>query len=397
MRKHKFLLATLLIATMVACTACGSTSTYDSAYSESAPINAATDSFSGAGSIDYAVNSISDTFDVDTSYKSSNQGYKAEEYDDYAEDIQDEEIKDNEVKETEVTLVEEKLVYHCDTEIETKNFENSYLEIKALIEEYGGIIQNERQTDNDYNWYYSDHVKNASLRSTISCRIPSKNYKEFVDRISNLGDDCKLTSKNTSIDNISQQYYDSKTRVQALEIQESRLLEMMDKASTIEEMITVEKRLTEVQYELNTLKTEIIYMDMDVAYSYVNITLKEVKEYTTIKEETTFFSRVWDSVKNAWELAVTLLEQLIEAILSLIPITLFVIIPTILILIAMIKLLWFILKKLDRKATARNFLGKLFIGDNYKEIKYMDKKIRQTKVDKKVEDTQTDNNNNEEK
>ena len=55
---------------------------------------------------------------------------------------------------------------------------------------------------------------------------------------------------------------------------------MLSNASEIESMIAIEARLSEVESDLMSLKTEIKYMDMDVAYSYVYVNVNEVMEYT---------------------------------------------------------------------------------------------------------------------
>ena len=66
----------------------------------------------------------------------------------------------------------------------------------------------------------------------------------------------------------------------ALEIEQKRLLDMMEKAETVEDMIAVEARLTDVERELNDEKTQLSDMDRDVNFSTVYISLQEVFEYS---------------------------------------------------------------------------------------------------------------------
>lgn len=93
------------------------------------------------------------------------------------------------------------------------------------------------------------------------------------------------------MDNISQRYYDTTAQIVALQIQEKNLLAMMEKCETIEDMITVEQRLSEVQYQFDSLQTTRQYMDMDVAYSYVNISVSEVMEYHRDSDKEKHFCR----------------------------------------------------------------------------------------------------------
>lgn len=356
MKKRNTLLI-LGITLAMSLTACGSSSagSYESA-AVAPSYNSSADSVTSG--MTYSVSGFGDTSSKSSSKNTMDSMVETEA-------VVEEAVIDTDTNvDAEMTLVEEKLVYHCNMEIESKEYEQTYASIKALIEENGGLIQSETQRDNDNDWYYERNINNyATLKGTINCRIPSKNYENFVNSVSNIDENSKVVSKNTSIENISQQYYDNKTRIEALEIQEARLLQMMQEATDISDMIAVEDRLTEVQYELSQLNTQLIYMDMDVAYSYVNITLEEVKEYTTVEEETTFFSRLWDEAKDAWEMGGDLFEGLLSALLHLIPIIIFVILPIIVIVVLLIKLTIWIIKKMNKK---HNFVGKaksMFSGD----------------------------------
>ena len=76
-------------------------------------------------------------------------------------------------------------------------------------------------------------------------------------------------------------------------------MEMMDKAETIEEMISVEKRLTEVERELGDEKTTLSEMDRDVNFSTVYISLEEVFEYSESVVEVTYGERLKRAFNSA--------------------------------------------------------------------------------------------------
>lgn len=219
-----------------------------------------------------------------------------------------------------MTLLEEKLVYYCDLEIETLDYAGTIKSIKEAISQYNGVIQSESETDSSYNWYYEDYRKTSgTMRNYIEIRVPSASFESFVSALDGVG---KITSKSTSIDNISQQYYDTTTQIEALQIQEKNLLSMLEQCETIEDMITVQDRLTTVQYDLNRLRTNKRYMDVDVAYSYVNINIEEVMEYHYDEEPiktNTFVDRLTNTIKSTGKGFLTFLEMLLFLIIRLIP------------------------------------------------------------------------------
>lgn len=221
---------------------------------------------------------------------------------------------------TQAVLSQEKLVYRCNITIESKTYEDSYQYIKGLIDKYDGFVQEEHQSDNDYGWYYADYVRENATRSAwLNCRIPSKNYDAFLAEVEEPNNNSKVTNKTSNVENISQQYYDNGIRIEALNIQEARLLEMLQQADTIQDMLSVESRLTDVQTELNLLTNKRASMDMDVAYSYVDISLEEVMEYTVAEEKSTFFTRMGDTFLDVCKYTGNLFEEVLTFIMYLIP------------------------------------------------------------------------------
>lgn len=219
-----------------------------------------------------------------------------------------------------MTLLEEKLVYRCNLEIETLDYAGTMKSIKEAITQYGGVIQSENETDSSYDWYYADYQKTqGTMRNYIEIRVPSKNYDSFVSALDGVG---KITSKSSSIDNISQQYYDTTTQIEALKIQEKNLLAMLEQCTTIEEMITVQDRLTSVQYDINRLQTNKRYMDVDVAYSYVNISIEEVMEFRVDEEpvkKNTFADRLANTLKSTYSGFLMFLEIVLFLFIRMFP------------------------------------------------------------------------------
>lgn len=216
-----------------------------------------------------------------------------------------------------ITLLEEKLVYHCSMDIETTEYQNTLKAVRAAIDKYDGIIQAENETDSSYDWYYEDYRKTyGTLSNYLQVRIPSANYKNFISELDGVG---KVVAKRTSVENITQAYYDTTVEVEALKQQEENLLSMLKSCETIEDMIAVQDRLTEVQTQLNKLKTELRYMDVDVAYSYVNIQISEVMEYRVEQTENTFINRLKETFVDTGKGFLDFLEEMLFLIIHLIP------------------------------------------------------------------------------
>lgn len=217
-----------------------------------------------------------------------------------------------------IKLVEEKLVYRCQLDIETKNYAEDKENLMKLISEYEGIIQNSNEYDSDDYWYSSDHVKTRGTKTlNLQVRIPSEKYKEFIGTVGTIG---KVKRNSQQVDNISYDYYNTQADIEQLKIQEQRLLEMMEQAYTIEDMITVEDRLSEVQNELSKLQTKLVGLDTDVAYSYVDIELEEVFEYSATEvKKPGFFKRLGEEIVDGFKAMIQIFEDIILFIVGAVP------------------------------------------------------------------------------
>ena len=238
--------------------------------------------------------------------------------------------------------LEEKLIYTGNLTIQSLEYDNCAADLRKKIKDFGGIIQSESESDDDYHWYYDDHT-NSSVRTLyLTVRIPSEKFYDFLSAVGEAG---KVISRSVNVENISQTYSDTQTQIEALEIEEERLLEMMQKADTIEDMIAVESRLTEVQTDLNFYKTNLRRMDTDVAWSTISLSLEEVKKYSPTVVEQTFGERVREAFADAWSVFIRFLQGLLLLLIRLL--------PFLLLILVIFLIIWFILKKTAPKREAK--------------------------------------------
>ena len=188
----------------------------------------------------------------------------------------------------------EKIIYSADVKVETTAFEDSLAKLEELLSACGGWVQSSSVNGADF---YSQSRGTKSTRSAkYTLRIPSGRFEELMNSLSALGN---IPYTNTYTDNVTSQYYDTEAHLKAYKTQEARLLEMMEIAETVEDIVILEDRLTELRYKIESLQSTLNNWDRRVSYSTVNLSIQEVIEYTPEPEhKISYGQRLWRSLTD---------------------------------------------------------------------------------------------------
>ena len=169
----------------------------------------------------------------------------------------------------------EKLIYSASATVETTEFDGTIEKLSALVEQYGGFV--ESSSVNGSNYYTQSWGYSSTRYASYVIRVPSDKFSALMGSLSTLGN---VPYSHTYTENITAQYYDTDARLTAYQTQEARLLEMMEAAETVEDLIAIEEKLTELRYQIESLQSTLKNWDRQVAYSTLDLEVQEVIEYT---------------------------------------------------------------------------------------------------------------------
>ena len=180
-----------------------------------------------------------------------------------------------------------KLIRIFDINIDTKEFDSVLVGIQQKVQELGGYV--EQSSLDGGSAYYTSYNR----YSNMTVRIPSEKLDGFVE---NVKETANVTYISESTEDITLKYVDTESRKIALETERDRLLELMERAETVEDIITIESRLSEVRYQLESYASKLRTYDNQVDYSTVHISIREVDRETKVEPKT-----FWEEVKDEFE------------------------------------------------------------------------------------------------
>ena len=168
-----------------------------------------------------------------------------------------------------------KIIYSSSVTVETTDFDAALGKVSALVERFGGWV--EASSVNGANYYDISRGRSSTRSANYTLRIPGERFSELMNSLTELGN---VPFTYVYTENVTAQYYDTQARMNAYKTQEARLLEMMEAAESVEDIILLEDRITELRYQIESLQSSLNNWDRRVRYSTVSLQLNEVKEYT---------------------------------------------------------------------------------------------------------------------
>lgn len=161
------------------------------------------------------------------------------------------------------------IIKNGNVSLEILDLDETIQSISDKVTAFNGYISNQQS-----NISYVDSSGKEFRNGHIQVKISSEYFEEFMSFAKDLG---RLRSSNANSNDITNQYRDTVSRIENLEITQDRLRDLLKKSETVEETLQIERELTRIRGELEHLKGTVKNWDRLSQFSTVNISLKEVE------------------------------------------------------------------------------------------------------------------------
>jgi hypothetical protein len=183
-----------------------------------------------------------------------------------------------------------KIIYSSNFNLETKEYDKSVKVLEQLCNEYGAWFEN----SNSYGT-----AERANRYSYYTIRVPVVNYKSFISSQSAVG---IVVSSSENNRDITEQYTDLEARLASAELREERVLVILENADRLDDVLSLERELADIRYEIESLTGSLRKYDSLVSYATVTVSISEVAVYTPEPPATlTFGERLAKGFKSGIE------------------------------------------------------------------------------------------------
>lgn len=224
-----------------------------------------------------------------------------------------------------------KLIRTVDLTVETTDFSALLDDLQTSVSDAGGYIENSNISGNSI---YDDTSRHYA---SFTVRIPAQQLDDFINRV---GDQGNITNKSENVEDITLQYTDIESHKKSLTIEQERLWELMERADSMDAIIALEERLSEIRYQLESYESRLRTYDNKVDYSTVHIDVNEVKVLTPTAPDS-FLTRIQKGFQENLSAVCNSVVNLAVWIISSLP----CLIMLAVIILALISIIRFFLRK----------------------------------------------------
>ncbi len=157
-----------------------------------------------------------------------------------------------------------KVIKTAELDVEVESLDDAQKQVVELVDRLGGFISSLTVSDYTTSWV-----------SEIVARVPSEHFREVYDAVKALGE---VERDHIGGQDVTEEFMDLERRIANKQAEEERVREMFKQAETVEDLLKVEQRLSEVRMEIEGYQGRLRFLKDQVRYSTLTITLTEEGE-----------------------------------------------------------------------------------------------------------------------
>lgn len=168
--------------------------------------------------------------------------------------------------------IDQKLIVTQALEVETAEFGAFMDTVNQKAAALGGYIQRSE---------ISGSKERFDQSASLCIRIPAEKLSDFIVSVEENG---TVVYNSKTAEDVTLQYVDTESRLNALKVEEETLLSLLEKAEKLSDIFAIQEELTEVRYQIESRESQLRVYDNQVNYSTVNLTVIEVARETAVVE-----------------------------------------------------------------------------------------------------------------
>ena len=195
-------------------------------------------------------------------------------------------------------ILDRMIIRNASLTIESERFDWAVFEIERIVDTYGGFIESSSR--------FTLWMREGELwRADYTLRVPVDNF-DLANR--DLKALATVLNFSTSSDDVTMQFQDIDSRLRIREEEERRILSMIENATDIEDLISLESRLSNVRLAMERYRRRMTEIDQLASFATIHLSLIEVESEGAAIPYDNFIGRVGEAFSGSVEISLGILE-----------------------------------------------------------------------------------------
>ncbi|MGI3201451.1 DUF4349 domain-containing protein [Streptomyces sp. GLT-R25] len=195
------------------------------------------------------------------------------------------------------------IIHTASLTVQVKDVPKSLDEARTVVENAGGMVGNET-TDRD---------SEGRERSRVVLRVPSDKYEEVLTELEGSG---KLIDRRAKAEDVTEQVVDVESRIKSQRASVVRIRELMDQATKLSDVVTLEGELSTRQADLESLLAQQTSLKDRTSLATITLSLSETPVKKVAKDDDPGFA---DALGGGWDAFVTMFRWIALALGAVLP------------------------------------------------------------------------------
>jgi hypothetical protein len=164
-------------------------------------------------------------------------------------------------------LSDRKVILTSELEMEVADVPGVFRDVQAEARSRGGYVESSR-----LEYEEADDGEKQPNYATVTVRVPAERHEDFLSSLRGMPSSA-VTSETSDSQEVTDQYTDLQSQLRNLERIESQYLTLLDKAVSIDDILTVSDRLDSVRAQIERTQGRINLLDNLTDLATVTVTI----------------------------------------------------------------------------------------------------------------------------
>jgi len=196
-------------------------------------------------------------------------------------------------------IFERMVIFTAKLRLEVEDVDLTVYEIRLIAEDCGGFVAGMSTSKSEWG--------------VMTLRVPQDEFYDAIEEVEALGE---VEERELKGEDITETYVDLEARLVNLEREEERLIEILDIARNVEEVLKVEAQLSRVRGKIESITGEMKYLEGRVELATITVTFRE-----EFAEEMNVLPQVdwWAPVSTGLEALTTVVQGMLAIAVFIVP------------------------------------------------------------------------------